>query len=259
MSLAVGFQCRDGVVIAADTLYSGRTFPTGPKAWLITDKAEKYGFVIAGAGPGPALWSVKDLCKDATWKRPTKRSIADAVESQLVAFYQRHKATLRDEALEFLVAIRGSDGAQLYLSENSPVLGPVDSYACIGSNGSILASWIARRGIVINGPLVNAKLLAAYIVLEVIGFDTEVGGEITLATMRAGPVAGKPLMEVVPEAMLHQVSAFEDIARPAIKMAAAMLDRTVPDAVVVDWLQKYVRDVLKARKEFMDAPLTGED
>jgi hypothetical protein len=184
MTIAAGFLCSDGVVLCSDSLYSGRTARQGSKLWHgIRTDAPGCGFAICGAGKGPLIWAAKEMMWSSNSGDDLRyRSIAHALEGKLVEFYDRHHRTLSEEPLELLFAVRGIDGVGLYLSENNSVLGPVDNFACIGSNGSIIAAWLAEYMYFHAGVKVG-QAVASYILRVTREYDPEAGRDPRILTV----------------------------------------------------------------------------
>lgn len=246
MTMAAGFVCDDGVVLCADMLYSGRIKRVDQKLWYseISGKLHKgCGYALAGAGKGPTIWSVRDHIREAKPVGRTCAHIASALEVRLADFYQRHRETLRDEALELLIAIHGSDGAALYMSENSPTLGRVSAYACIGSEGSVLASWLIQRLFKVRTTESGIGVASA-VLHQIGGFDPDVGGPGTVAVV-AGDKAG---FKVCDERELRAQSWYVGVVlASAFQVAATGLRSEATESEVREAIEIMAKEVVNER------------
>jgi len=149
MTIAVGFRCSDGVVLAADSLYTeGVAKLYGQKIFPIASNG-RYALTIAGSGGVPSLKGIVREVKKSLRSGLSLSDfsdIQDVVESVLCAYYPKHidsapKNKRDDLAVQLLVAMwvsgRGTRLLQTYRTDGFEVEG----HGCIGM-GSYIASYL---------------------------------------------------------------------------------------------------------------------
>jgi hypothetical protein len=149
MTIAVGFRCIDGVVLAADSLYTeGVAKLYGQKSFLVPSNG-RYALTIAGSGGVPSLKGiVREIKKRLKgYAGPAGfAELQDVVESALCAFYPKHidsapKGRRGELQVQLLFAIWVSGyGTRLFETFRTDTF-EVDDHRCIGV-GSYLASYL---------------------------------------------------------------------------------------------------------------------
>lgn len=175
MTIALGFRCTDGVVLAADSQYTeGIAKLNGQKIFPIASNGY-YGLTIAGSGGVPSLKGIvreikKRLKRDVGLNAASFADIQILIENSLCAYYPKHidsapKDKQDDLGVQLLIGIWISGaGTQLFETFRTTAF-KVDHHRCIGV-GSHLAEYLNDVFFPPGGrPSVRlAEPLAAYIV-----------------------------------------------------------------------------------------------
>jgi len=176
MTIAVGFKCVDGVVLAADSLYTEGTAKLYGQKIFPIDSNGHYALTIAGAGGVPSMKGiVREIKKrlDRIGPKPADVSrIQSVIESALCAYYPKHidsapTDTQGDLGVQLLVGIWTSgDGARLFETCRTSAF-EIDDHRCIGL-GSHLAQYLNDVFFPPGSPpsVRLAESLAAYIVKQ---------------------------------------------------------------------------------------------
>jgi len=175
MTIAVGFTCVDGVVLAADSLYTeGIAKLYGQKIFPLPSNG-LYALTIAGAGGVPSLKGIvreveKSLRSEIGQMRADFSQIRSVVEGALGRYYPRHidsapRDRQDDLGVQLLIGIWVlGDGTRLFETCRTAAF-EVDDHRCVGI-GSHLAEYL--NDVFFPGgvrPTVRmAEPLAAYIV-----------------------------------------------------------------------------------------------
>ena len=174
MTIAVGFRCSDGVVLATDSQYSQDiTKMTGKKIFPLWSNGE-YAMTLAGSGGADNIKAiVRDVevaLKDSLGSRETSSAeIQQIVENVLPPFYAKHidcapPEVRGDLEVGFMVGIwTKREGTKLF-SVCRTTITEVQDYQCIGA-GSYLTEYVSQA-ICPRGRLSVEQTiaLAAYIV-----------------------------------------------------------------------------------------------
>lgn len=174
MTIAVGFRCTNGVVLATDSQVSQDiTKATGQKIFPIWSNGE-YAMTLAGAGPTDQMKAiVRDVeasLKNSVGQRETSsQEIQQIVEDTLAPFYAKHidsaPPELRAELeVGFMAGIwTRKEGTRLF-SVCRTTITEVPDHQCIGA-GSWLAEYLSEAICPKGRQSVNQTVaLAAYIV-----------------------------------------------------------------------------------------------
>lgn len=175
MTIAVGFRCVDGIVLAADSQYTeGITKLDGPKIFPIPSNGH-YGLTIAGAG---GVHSIKGIArkleqtlKENIGANPASVSeLQEAIEDALSEYYPKHidsapKGKRDDRDVQLLIAIWTAKGATRLFETSRTSATEASYHRCIGT-GSHLVEYLKDLFFPPGEhPTVEiAKPLAAYIV-----------------------------------------------------------------------------------------------
>lgn len=193
MTIAAGFNCRDGIVLASDTLYSGVNKRYDRKLWALPTKN---GATIALAGSGNAVLirRARDEigeqleAQDATVRQVDARQIVDGV---LYSLLHKYKHDAEDFPLSLLVAVRTADGCALYESDGNAVLGKVDKPAsCIGW-GASLGLYVADFLYASHMSTKWASIVAAHLIGLAKTYAADCGGDTHLLFL---PLVGEPAL-----------------------------------------------------------------
>jgi len=113
MTIAAGFVCSDGVLLASDTLYSGTArLQYGPKFWRI-DWGEVV-LVFGGAGPVAALRRARDEIKQRAHATQDLTDVIRGVEDSIQVVQSILNPTNAwEDKLHALVGVR-ANGARAF-------------------------------------------------------------------------------------------------------------------------------------------------
>jgi 20S proteasome alpha/beta subunit len=139
MTIAAGFICRDGIVLATDTQYSvgGLLKTDGPKLFNVAERSD-LSVVIAGAGSVPFMRMAVGEIEAALRQMPdgtaTLPKAKKVIEDVLMNVFAVHVYPVPGDRPEFelLVGIwTQPDGLHLFRTYLTTVV-PASDYACIG-------------------------------------------------------------------------------------------------------------------------------
>ncbi|MGO9037099.1 MAG: hypothetical protein ACLQKH_03865 [Steroidobacteraceae bacterium] len=147
MTMAAGFICADGIVVAADSEY---TNPSSGGKWsnlkIFEYKRANYGVVITGAGDATLIRMAADHIDRALKEGDDLSDIwltVEAVTSNIAAKCIFPDPTRPD--LFLIVATRMNDGRKLLLTSDASKVAKVDNFVFVGIGetlGRTLASWL---------------------------------------------------------------------------------------------------------------------
>ena len=188
MTIAAGFVCPDGILLASDTQYSntGMGLRAGPKLWIL-DHGDIL-VVFGGAGSEARLLRTRDEIDRKLRPGMSRIRVVDAIDAvlQKVSGKLRHHADLN---MQGLFAVRIHDDLVLYESQiGVDMLNPIGGGCqCVGYGqglGWYFASSLFRAGMNLKW----AKIVAAYLVKECKTYSEYCGGETHLIEIpRQGP------------------------------------------------------------------------
>ena len=222
MTIAVGFKCIDGVVLATDSQYTMNPAKfAGQKIFPIASNGH-YALTIAGAGGvsnmKAAVRNIESaLKKDIGAKPATTSQIQDIVEGVLSILYPKHLDSApaeKREYLEFnlLVGIwTAQECASLFYSDRMTLNEvKVPNHQCLGI-GSYLAAYLTD---VLSAPgmsVEEAKPLAAYIVWAAKEYVEGVGGHTFVRVLLDNGADVRPWPEEVKDGEEFYRAFFDDM------------------------------------------------
>ena len=163
MTIAVGFRCTDGILLASDTLYSGTVQnDNGPKFWVLRDDDPLV--VFGGAGTVGALTRARDEIQRALRKGSSFQRTLDAIDHVLEKIHKKFPPKTEAPHVQALVVIRAEDRNALYQNiYGETSLSPVDlPTTCLGVDtlGNYFTALLYRSEM----PIKWARVVAAYLV-----------------------------------------------------------------------------------------------
>lgn len=179
MTIAAGFVCSDGLLLASDTLYSGPENRFGQKFWEVLSSPEVV-VVFGGSGTEAGLKRTRDELKERLAGKTDKRSILETSEDTLR--YVDEKLNPAPEWKTYaLVGIRIGQNTWLYENqEGKNILNVVDfSSECVGA-GFSLGLYFARSLFSESMPIAWAKVVAAHLIKNVKQYTGGCGGDTHL-------------------------------------------------------------------------------
>jgi hypothetical protein len=189
MTIAAGFKCSDGVLLASDTLYSntGTGLRYGPKLWIL-DHGDVL-VVFGGAGPEARLLRLRDEIDRKLKSGMSRIKVVDTVDMAL----QKVAAKLPRNPfmdMQALVAIRIQHDIVLYETQAGiDMLNPIgDICQCVGFGQGL--GWYFARSLFRTGMEMKwAKIVAAYLIKQCKDYSESCGGETHIIEVpHSGPV-----------------------------------------------------------------------
>jgi 20S proteasome alpha/beta subunit len=253
MSLALGFFCSDGIVLAADSeMTTDAERFEDDKAWYLRFPADakeptlKIG--IVGAGNLQNLRSVTDYIRRSLTPDMTLDVAEHAVTSVLHEFYRDHvypfgQAHEREHLnVWLLVGIVATDGRKL-LSTELTTVAPVDRYKAIGI-GTELANFLVKRSGIETAGIQDATFLSSQILQHAKRHVRDVNGPTRIIVLN-------PMM--VPSGFVRQdtirgheqfADALDTAIRPVMFGATA---RNLSDLEFTNQLEQLKGSLMEAR------------
>jgi len=163
MTIAAGFKCSDGILVASDTLYSGAVQQTyGSKLWLLHE--DNPVVVFGGAARSiAALTRARDEIRRKLKPAMSIIAVVDRIDECLLKVNTKFgQADWPD--VQALVGIRAEQQTVLYQNVATKVaLSPVDlPTVCVGTDS--LGDYFAHSLFRADMPIRWAKVVAAHLV-----------------------------------------------------------------------------------------------
>lgn len=253
MTLALGFVCRDGVVLAADSeLSNSFARSDGDKIWYLRfplgagNPTLKVG--VAGAGHVAFLTYAKDLIQARLLPTMGLDQAQAAIGEVLKELYREHiysygQPNERDHLnVYFLVGIAAHDGRRLLATELTAV-NRVTRYQAIGG-GTDLADFVVKRSSVAQPSVSDAVVLASQVLRYADDHVLGVGGPTRIIVLYdtahdAGFVGQDDIAK-------HEafVAKFDEAIRPVLLGGS---DPTVNDDVFLARLDRFRQQMLELK------------
>ena len=242
MTIAAGFFCSDGILLASDSLYSGSGYAVGegPKFWVITK--DDVVVVFGGAGYEPWLMRTKMEIE----RKISKGGLSQInIVSRIDQVLEKVANKIPPEwAFGALVAIRNSEGLYLYESLGVSFLSPVrNHWQCVGTGQSLglyFATLLFREGMSLHW----AKVVAAHLVKECKVYSDGCGGPTRFVEI---PTVG----DVIETDKPVEIEKFEAHLAPLTDVFGIVLpgsDRTASDLSIAHRLQMLTEAINQARR-----------
>lgn len=173
MTIAAGFVCSDGILLASDTLYSGAG-KHGRKFWELG-----YGnvsVVFGGAGLEVGLRRMRDEIGYDLQPGLARRSVIDIVDAALAKIHSKLPDTLESKTNALVVIRTADEDTRLYENQGTNALSAVDHPSqCVGW-GSSLGLYFARSLFRSTMSMEEAKVVAARLVANCKEYSDYCGG-----------------------------------------------------------------------------------
>ena len=242
MTIAAGFICADGIILAADTQYTvGSTKTNGQKIYDVVDEGD-YRLILAGAGDVPYIRMTADKLVSNLLKK-TLLSVSDVVDVIGSTVEWVHKEHIFPHPLdqygnkpqvELLVAIRSPEGLKL-LASNSTAVFNVTNYEVLGS-GIEIASYVLDRLKGQGYDIPTIKILATHVVAVAKRYDNYCGGDTKLVALyKDGRVERD-----TPTITEKWLSTFEEIVN-TIMIPCANLDEDTTITYPYSWISSKMK------------------
>jgi 20S proteasome alpha/beta subunit len=251
MTIAAGFICADGIILAADTQYTvGSTKTNGQKIYDVIEDGD-YRLILAGAGDVPYIRMTADKLVSNLLKKKL-HSESDVIEVVGATLKWVHKEHIfphpadqfgNKPMVQLLVAIRSSAGLKL-LASNATAVFNVTDYQVLGS-GVEIASYILDRLREHGYNLPTMEILATYVISVAKRYDNYCGGDTQLVTLhRDGRIE-----RTTPTSTELWLSTFEDIVNTILIPSANLEEGDTYLPAAVDMLKDTIIKWRKFRRE----------
>jgi hypothetical protein len=195
MTITAGFVATDGVVLCADSLYSGGIKVYGKKIFSMPLNGSAIAFALAGH-EAFAKRAIEECFGLLDSNPDAQRSIAGAkaaVESALKRFHEEFVFTRPSEERDrvkfnLLVSIMSLGEPPLLFASHDTVLIPVSGHECFGA-GYHVGHHVIENAYSRNMTVDDAVVLAIHAVAVAKEYVEGVGGKTQLLWMRNGAVS----------------------------------------------------------------------
>jgi hypothetical protein len=191
MTIALGFNCQDGMVLCTDSLESDGTSKVRLNKIWCYETQDQWGISVASAGEGDFVESFTDNLAelfagehfDKDWILATLRQAINAARSTY--------PDLRWAALFALFGPSPMDRKLLRVSEFSKHIAPITRYEAIGA-GSCLAKFLCSQMFSLFMKVDEAAELAIFIALQCIKYVDGCDLPISLLSWKVGQMGWAP-------------------------------------------------------------------
>lgn len=210
VTIASGFKCPDGIVLATDTEYTTAYAKTyAPKLFTC---APQQDFIVCLAGAGDADYmkmAAERIDEALPGTKPTFDSIRYAIETANTSIYKKHVYPYPGKSDEkpwydLMAAVwvrdntppterllgEGKETTRLFKLTRTSIT-KVDSYSFLGT-GEYLANYLARLHWSFGLTLKEAEALAVYVIKRVKTHVPYCGGDTKIATLSSSGVLERP-------------------------------------------------------------------
>lgn len=178
LTIAAGFVCSDGLVLAADTQFTGIHKRHGSKLWWF--RCGQSVVAIAGAGIATYMRHAKEQIRHQLKDGMSDNAIVEVANNVVFALAAKHaQVDAEDWDLNLLLGICSSSGVSMYENQSGFVFAPVETEnksQCIGcgrSLGLYFTDWLFD-------PILTtrwATTIAAHLLNRTKALDPDCGGD----------------------------------------------------------------------------------
>lgn len=232
MTIAAGFRVQDGILLCADTQYTGAQIIYDTKLFPLDCGEARVVMALAGSEAYGKM--VIQECLEAIRQSPMTRTLGAmrlAIRETLKPLYEeyvdtRPTAAEQDSARFCILAALWSqtEGLELIRSHETAVW-QIPSWSCLGS-GEYLAKFMLDP---VYQPSISSKIgirLAAHALGAIKGYDTSCGGDTEMILLRSdgtmGPVDKREIQRAERRMAEHE--------REVRKLTLSLADLSQPDA-----------------------------
>lgn len=194
MTIAIGFRCKDGVILCADTQETFDGTKRNVPKLVVKNSTNDHPLVlaVAGAGDGPLI----DRLISDIWNQVSTCSELDdacfAADDEILRIYDRYASSFGGNlpSVELIYAIRSQDKVRLFHASGQ-IVNEV-SHRSIGV-GHILSDYLTERMFFTDVGIGTMLQIATYILKETKQYVDGCGGESHIVMI---PDAGIPYYRV---------------------------------------------------------------
>jgi 20S proteasome alpha/beta subunit len=255
MTIGIGFNCNDGIVIAADTQCTrGADKSHGPKIFPLFTPVERpdLAVVIAGAGRvGFMKRAVQKIEAALTgFSEPSLKNVQDIVEAELLDFYETHVNASADPSKSGFELILGvwtkKDGYTLLKTDDTtvtPVKPHGSGYCSIGMGQHVseyaLGLTYPRSGTSVE----SGTIIAAQCIKAAKDYVDNCGGKTHIWTLKEDG-SGFHLHRIVP-VEVTDAETYSDDLFDTMRMILESLDPSAQlDNESVALMTDYLKDII---------------
>jgi hypothetical protein len=173
MTIAAGFVATDGVVLGADSLYSGQNKRYRAKIWKIPDDNAR--IVIAGAGDASLIQRAADEFESLVTPSMDRAQLHRLADDIAYKLHVKHVKPDPDNRFTLLIAIADGAKRRLYRAQEGVVASVVES-DCIGW-GDALGLYFADMFFKKSMTTASAAIIASHLLLQTKTYSAHCGGK----------------------------------------------------------------------------------
>jgi 20S proteasome alpha/beta subunit len=253
MTIAAGFVCTDGIVIAADTQFSSNVLKISRTK---IQSSENKTCVIAVSGADVLMDKAVEGVLSSIAPEMGRDEISHEIEQTLRELYVDYidPAGQPDFDIGLLVAVNASDGAALF-QHNRWAVSQVKNYACVGT-GAVLGTYVVEQ--LWSGgsrPCITASIVAVHAVQVAKRYDPWCGKETELFVL---PTNGTAYQQTARNITRFE-QFFDSVETVLHPLLLAIPDPAVSNEAVDERLKRFEEGVRATRPLHLDifAQLTG--
>jgi len=243
MTIAAGFVCSDGILLASDTLYSqtGMGKKYGPKFWIL-DHGDVC-VVFGGAGTASGLLRTRDEINRKLKPGLSRIRVMDTIDGALAKVHSKVPSV--EFKTDALVAVRTNDAPDcLYENFATEMWSRIEEPCeCVG-DGQSLGWYFLSALFRADVPLRWAKVVAAHAIKQCKDYSEFCGGDTHFIEL---PTGGSPRF-------IDDQSEIADYEQHLAKIDRAMRvvlpDGRANDDTLIDRVERITEAIEEASKKF---------
>lgn len=204
MTITAGFRVQDGILLCADTMYTGGMKSYQTKIFKTESPGCKVAFALAGIEDYGlmAIQACQRVIMDYAPKQKSINEIQELIRSTLRRLYKEHTEIQPEDEVQLLIgAWTRSDGLRLLSTRKAAVV-ERPRYKCNGS-GSYLAQYLAEAAYQPDMTLRHVILLATQLLAAVKSYDQYCGGQSEMIVLGANGVLSSITHEDIRDSEKH--------------------------------------------------------
>ena len=246
MTIAAGFLSPDGLVLAADTQYSGENKRNAAKVWWFR-KGDNV-VALAGAGDATLIRRAKHEIERDLSETMTSHAVVRLADDIVGSILRQQLPVDPEASCAFLLGIRTPDGLSPWENAGGAVFAPVDGKSqCIGcgrSLGLYFTDWLFKPHI----PTMWAPTIAAHLLKQVKKYVPDCGGDSHILAVPLS--SGEPyyLAPEIVDSLEKQLDRIEAAMRKVVIFAPGIEGVTVNSAETIEKRMAAMDEAVKAAR-----------